>query len=187
MFSDAYYLCRQCRKQQRVSHYDDKPTPCECGGELYFMPRQLLMPEATKLADVFESATAFSLMREKNVPGAAPEESGKGFISIDPFEPLFSKRKPKKPTEHRVPILAFCGVDGGNGMHLKVRPTDAAVAAISSNWIGDASRERVNLRVNLRDDGTALVTSSNSLILASRWLALLDAAEVRALLESAPD
>ena len=181
MSREYWTVCLDCRKQQShraavADDMDESEKPCgACGGELYFLSRPLALPGALGLSDMFVEWARHSFDRGTK----APEGYATTFQAIDPFEPLFSKRKLKTPTIHNVPVEAFCGVQRApHSLWVKALPS--TVELVRAGYLGDASRDRVNFQITIRDDGKALVTWHNSLTCSDRWLAVIDSAEILA-------
>lgn len=180
MYEVAHLLCRKCRKTHTEAVWpwpgEEKPFPCPaCGTPMYWMPKPLMLPEVTRLSELFDGIKVRASWDEKSPFPAKSFEAQAWKWN--------SRKKATVPRPCRVPVSAYLGTgyvrypdsnisrfDYG----VWIRPSEALVRAVSKGWIGDAERERVSIQAITRNDGTVLITSDNSLILASRWVALLD-------------
>ncbi len=122
--------------------------------------KPLAFPDAKKFSDLFEAVSP-----EKTLPG--------GSIEITDYN-----IRRGKIFKARIPVGPYCGVSGALGYHsLYVTPRPEVLERLQQSTIASA-RDSLTFKVVVRDDGTALITADNNLIIGGTWLALIPASEI---------
>lgn len=130
------------------------------------------MPRVTESRVVFPELRRFSDLFDV-VAKTENDRPGPRFFTTTDYHP-----KTRKPFSCQISVGPYCSVRAeGTTYALWVRANDKIFKYISGNFIGGA-RDSIFFEVIFWDDGRALVTSSNNQILASRWLAVVDAKSV---------
>lgn len=168
MYVDMTLLCLKCRKQTEVRLEGDEEHVAKCatcGGENYPLPRSLLFPKATKIADVFGLLGPYKTGARD--PTTIPAQK------IAPVT-LSSKDNVK------INVGPYCYVRSKNEEHphaIAVKLREDLLPTLAAHTVA-SDYDSLFYELVFRDDGTVLVISKNNLILASRYLALLPASEV---------
>lgn len=124
-------------------------------------PQPVAFPEAKRFSDLFVRATAH---KAPDAPAPVPW--------------TFTDNWGRRPVQRTIDIGPYCSMRTPEGFDaLSVEPTQAVVDFIKVAMLPTA-HDTIGFEIVFRDDGTALVLARNNQIIASRWLAYIDAATV---------